>query len=252
MRIRGSVALVTGASSGIGWETALRLAQLGARVILSGRDTEKLAVLATMTGGTPLAADLATADGVSHLATAALDAAGRVDILVNNAGEGYAGRFTGMTDEHVAHLVAVNLTAPIELTRRLLPGMLSRGTGHLSFVTSIAGRTGVAGESVYAGTKAGLDTFAESLRLELSGTGVFVGVVVPGVVRTAFFDRRGTPYARTHPAPIPASRVAAILVRTIATNRPDTYTPTWLRLPVAVRATFPATYRRLAGRFGGS
>ncbi|MBO0871087.1 MAG: SDR family NAD(P)-dependent oxidoreductase, partial [Micromonosporaceae bacterium] len=206
MRIRGAVALVTGASSGIGWECALRLAELGAQVIVSGRDTDRLAMVATMTGATPLVADLGTAEGVRHLGTAALEAAGRVDILVNNAGEGYAGRFTAMSAGHVEHLVAVNLTAPIQLTRMLLPGMVSRGTGHLTFVTSIAGRMGVSGEAVYSGTKAGLDTFAESLRMELAGTGVRVGVLVPGVVRTAFFDRRGTPYARRRPAPLPPDR----------------------------------------------
>ncbi|GAA3520569.1 SDR family NAD(P)-dependent oxidoreductase [Actinocatenispora rupis] len=252
MRIRGAVALVTGASSGIGWATALRLAELGARVILTGRDTNKLAVLATMTGGTPLAADLSDPAAVSHLATAALDAAGRVDLLVNNAGEGYAGRVTSMAAGQVARLVATNLVAPIELTRMLLPGMVSRGTGTVAFVSSIAGRTGVAGEAVYAATKAGVDTFAESLRLELADTGVRVGVLVPGVVRTAFFERRGEPYQRRTPRPLPAARVADVLVRAIATDHPERYAPAWLRLPVAVRALAPTTYRRLAGRFGGA
>jgi short-subunit dehydrogenase len=252
MRIRGAVALVTGASSGIGWATAVRLASLGARVILHGRDTERLATLATITGGTPLAADLADPAGVSLLATAALDAAGRVDILVNNAGQGSAGRFTSMTDEQVRRLFAVDLLAPVELTRMLLPGMVSRGAGHLVFVTSIAGRMGVAGEAVYSAAKAGLDVFAESLRLELAGTGVNVGVLVPAVVRTAFFERRGQPYHRRTPHPLPPERVADALVRAIAVNRPELYTPAWLRVPVAVRSLLPGTYRRFAGRFGGS
>jgi len=252
MRIRGAVALVTGASSGIGWATALRLAELGARLILTGRDTERLAMLATMTGGTPLAADLADPAAVTGLARAALDAAGRVDLLVNNAGQGYAGRFTAMGADEVSRLLAVNLSAPIELTRVLLPGMVSRGTGYVSFVTSIAGRTGVSGEAVYSAAKSGLDTFAESLRLELAGTGVRVGVLVPGVVQTAFFTRRGASYQRQRPRPLPAARVADELVRGIVTERDEGYAPSWLRLPVAVRALAPATYRRLAGRFGGS
>ena len=252
MRVRGAVALVTGASSGIGWATALRLAELGARLILTGRDTERLAMLATMTGGTPLAADLADPAAATGLARAELDAAGRVDLLVNNAGIGHAGRFTAMTGDQVSRAVAVNLAAPIELTRVLLPGMVSRNTGHVAFVTSIAGRTGVAGEAVYSATKAGLDTFAESLRFELADTGVRVGVLVPGVVRTAFFDRRGAPYQRQRPRPQPAARVADALIRSIVTERDESFAPSWLRLPVAVRALAPATYRRLAGRFGGS
>ncbi len=252
MRIKGAVALVTGASSGIGWASALRLAELGARVIVHGRDTERLAMLASMTGGTPLAGDLRDAAGVTALAHAALDAAGRVDILVNNAGQGFSGRFTAMSAADADRVLAVDLRAPVELTRVLLPGMVSRRTGQLVFVTSIAGRTGVAGEAVYSAAKAGLDGFAESLRLELAGTGVQVGVLVPGVVRTEFFARRGRRYGRRWPAPLPVEVVADALVRGIVLNRPELYTPSWLRLPVAVRTLAPTTYRRLATRFGGS
>jgi short-subunit dehydrogenase len=264
MRIQGTVALVTGASSGIGAATARLLAAAGARVLAHGRDAGRLASLVEQAGRagsagtapvTALPADLAAgggADGARRLAEAALDAAGRVDILVNNAGAGLAAPFTATAAGTVAELVAVNLTAPVELTRLLLPGMLERGGGQLVYVTSIAGRMGVAGEAVYAATKAGLDTFAESLRLELAGTGVRVGVLVPGVVDTAFFARRGRPYDRRRPRPLPADRVAAALVRAIATGRDERYAPGWLRLPVAVRALLPGTYRRLAGRFGGS
>jgi short-subunit dehydrogenase len=256
MRIRGTVALVTGASSGIGAAVARSLADLGATVVAHGRDADRLAALVEGGGRIlPVTADLADGGGTGGaraLAEAALAAAGRVDVLVNNAGVGLAVPFTATSDAQLAALVAVNLTAPIELTRLLLPGMLSRGGGHLSFVTSIAGRMGVAGEAVYAATKAGLDTFAESLRLELAGTGVRVGVLVPGVVETEFFARRGRPYDRRRPRPLPAGRVAAALVRTIATGRDERYAPGWLRLPVAVRALLPGTYRRLAGRFGGS
>ncbi len=246
------MALVTGASSGIGWATALRLAELGARVIVHGRDTGRLAMLASMTGGTPLAGDLSEPAGVTAMAHAALDAAGRVDILVNNAGQGFAGRFTAMSAADTDRVLAVDLRAPVELTRVLLPGMVSRRTGQLVFVTSIAGRTGVADEAVYSAAKAGLDGFAESLRLELAGTGVQVGVLVPGVVRTEFFARRGRRYSRRWPAPLPVEVVADALVRGIVLNRPELFTPSWLRLPVALRALAPATYRRLATRFGGS
>lgn len=258
MRIHGSVALVTGASSGIGAAVARSLAGLGATVLAHGRDGVRLERLALSAPGriVPVVADLAVGRGTGGargLAEAALAAAGGpVDILVNNAGVGLAAPFTATSDTSIAELVAVNLTAPVELTRLLLPGMLSRGGGQLVFVTSIAGRTGVAGEAVYAATKAGLDTFAESLRLELAGTGVRVGVLVPGVVDTEFFARRGRPYDRRRPRPQPADRVAAALVRAIATGRDERYAPGWLRLPVAVRALLPGTYRRLAGRFGGS
>jgi short-subunit dehydrogenase len=248
MRVPGAVALVTGASSGIGAATALALATRGARVLLHGRNEVALAELAARTGGTVLVEDLTDPGSASRLARAA----GEVDILVANAGTGYAGSLSTMDSTGIAPLVHANLTAPIELTRALLPGMLDRGRGSLVYVSSIAGRMGVAGEAVYAATKAGLDMFAESLRLELAGRAVSVGVLVPGVVATPFFERRGRPYGRSRPRPVAPERVAAGIVRLVETGSAVTYVPGWLPLPVAVRAIAPAAYRRLAGRFGGS
>lgn len=247
MRIQGAVALVTGASSGIGWAVAVQLARAGARVVAHGRDSARLAELSRLTGAAVVTGDLSD----PAAAAAVAKQAGAVDILVNNAGIGWAGRFLDMPGDEVTRLVAVNLTGPIELTRALLPGMLARGTGHLMFVTSIAGRTGVAGEAVYSATKAGLDAFAESLRFELTGTDVQVSVVVPGVVDTPFFDRRGRPYDRRRPRPLPADLVAAAMVKGIAAGRAELYAPRWLRLPVVIRGTMPGVYRRLAARFGG-
>lgn len=250
MDLRGAVAVVTGASSGIGAATALRLHQAGARLVLHGRDTARLASLAERTGGIALPADFADCAAVREAADEIFRRFGKVDVLVNNAGIGWAGPFAEMTGDDVRRLIAVNLTAPIELTRALLPVLAS--PGRIVFVTSIAGRTGVAGESVYSAVKAGVDAFAESLRFELSGTGIKIGVVVPGVVDTEFFARRGRPYERRSPRPIPADRVAAAVLRAVRDGRAETYVPGWLRLPVAIRGVLPGVYRRLAERFGGS
>ncbi|MFF0147797.1 short-subunit dehydrogenase [Amycolatopsis sulphurea] len=240
-------ALVTGASSGIGAATARLLAAGGTRVLLHGRDRERLGALAAETGGAALPADLADPEQRCRLAERL--AAEELDLLVHNAGLGWAGPLPELPAERLTRLMAVNLTAPLELTRALLPAMLARGRGRIVFVTSIAGRTGVAGEAVYAATKAGLDAFAESLRFELHGTGIGVGVVVPGVVRTEFFTRRGKPYTRSTPRPVSAGRVAAAVVR--AAERPgDYYVPRWLRVPVALRGVVPGAYRALATRFG--
>jgi short-subunit dehydrogenase len=252
MQIHSAVALVTGASSGIGRATALALAQRGATVLLHGRNRTALGEVADRTGGTVLVEDLAEPGGGRRLAEQALAVAGRLDIVVANAGVGAAGSFAVMAEDRPAHLIAANLTAPIELTRAVLPAMLAEGRGSIVLVTSIAGRMGVAGEAVYAATKAGLDAFAESLRLELHGTGVRVGVLVPGVVATDFFTRRGRPYGRRRPRPQSPHAAAARIVRLVETGRAEAYLPRWLRLPVAVRAVAPGFYRRLAGRFGGS
>jgi short-subunit dehydrogenase len=252
MRINGAVALVTGASSGLGRATAELLAARGAKVLVHGRDQAALDTLAQRIGGVPLVADFAVPGAAEELAREAVKLGGRVDLLVANAGGGWAGRFDAMGHDDIETLVTANLTAPIRLTRALLPAMVERRRGGLAYVTSIAGRTGVAGEAVYAATKAGLDGFAESLRLELRGTGVGVGVLVPGVVNTRFFERRGRPYGRSRPRPLDAGPVAAALVRVVESGDAEAYRPRWLRLPVAVRGAAPGVYRRLAGRFGGS
>jgi short-subunit dehydrogenase len=251
MRLDGAVALVTGASSGIGAAAAVALAAAGATLLLTGRDEVRLAGVAAQAGGTVLAADLAADGGAARLAEKALGAApGGIDILVNNAGLGWAGPLGEVPAGKAAELAAVNLTAPIELTRLLVPGMIERGRGGVAFVSSIAGVTGVRGEAVYAATKAGLATFAESLAYEVRGRGVTVSVIMPGVIDTPFFSRRGTPYGRARPAPIPAGRVAAAIVSALEHDRPVVYVPGWLRFPAWLHGAAPGAFRALAARFG--
>jgi short-subunit dehydrogenase len=252
MLVRGAVVLVTGASSGLGWATAELLAARGATVLAHGRNEAALASLASRTGAIPLAEDLAEPGASQRLAQAALAVHDRVDLLVANAGAGYAGSLSTMDAATIKRLVAANLTAPMQLTRELLPAMLERGRGGLYYVGSIAGRTGVSGEAVYSATKAGLDTFATSLQLELRDTAIRVGVFVPGVLATAFFERRGRPYGRMRPRQLPVESAALALVRLIETGAAQRYLPRWLGVPVAIRFSLPGLYRRLAGRYGES
>jgi short-subunit dehydrogenase len=152
--------------------------------------------------------------------------------------------------ERIRRLIDVDLVAAIELTHALLPPMLHRGRGAVCFVTSVAGRAGVAGEAVYSATKAGLDAFAESLRAETTGSGVHISVVVPGVVDTGFFETRGRPYDRKRPKPIPPGVVADAVVRAVSKDHAEQWVPRYLRLAATVRALAPGTFRRLATRFG--
>jgi len=252
MRLDGAVALVTGGSSGIGAAAARALAAAGARPLIAGRDPARLQAVAQETGGLALAADLAAADGPAELAEAARQAAGPggIDVLVNNAGIGWAGPIEQMTAEQAASLIAVDLTAPIQLTRLLVPGMIARGHGHVVFVSSIAGATGVRGEAVYSAVKAGLGCFAESIAYELAGRGVGVSVIVPGVIDTPFFERRGRPYDRRRPAPLPPQRVARALVGAVERNQSVVFVPRWMRFPAWLHGALPGTFRRLAARFG--
>src|SRR5689334_21145130 len=250
MRLDGSVALVTGASAGIGRSVAERLAGAGARLVVHGRDAERTGEVARRTGGVAVLADLTDAGSADLVAKAAVAAHGHVDVLVANAGVGWCGPFTEMTADELDRLVALDLLSPLQLVHRLLPPMLQRGRGHIALVGSVAGRTGVAGEAVYAASKAALDVFAESLRLELHGSGVQLSLTVPGVVDTGFFTARGRPYHRGFPRPVPADDVAEAVVRAITEGRAETWVPGWLRVAPVVRALAPRGYRRLAARFG--
>jgi short-subunit dehydrogenase len=249
MRLAGAVALVTGASSGIGEATADALAAAGTRLVLSGRDPDRLAAVAARTDATAVSVNLADPDGPDQLAAAALAAAGRVDLLVSNAGAGWAGPIGELDAGQAADLVKLNLLAPIQLARRLAPAMAERGYGRLIFVSSIAGATGVRHEAAYAATKAGLNNLAESLSYELAGQGVGVTLVLPGVVDTAFFGRRGRPYDRRWPPPIRPDRVAAAIAEAARRDRDVVYVPGWLRVPAWLHGVAPGAYRRLARRF---
>jgi short-subunit dehydrogenase len=290
MKVSGTTVLLTGASSGVGAATARALAGAGARVLVSGRNAARLRAVAEETGGIALEADLAAPGGPAELAATAVRIAAAlrpatagtapgpparpaqavpapelatgtpaerrrapesgIDILINNAGIGWAGPLTEMTAAEVAQLVAVNLIAPIELTRLLAPALAAGGGGRVVFISSIAGSTGVTHEAVYAATKAGLAYFAESLRYELAGTGVGVSVVVPGVVDTPFFIRRGKRYSRAIPVPVPAQRVARAVLTAIERGQPVAYVPRWLGFPAWLHGAAPATFRVLAARFG--
>ncbi|MGW2902415.1 SDR family NAD(P)-dependent oxidoreductase [Streptomyces sp. NPDC001204] len=247
----GGGALVTGASSGIGAAVARRLAAEGGwRLVLNGRDRARLEEVARGTSAVAFPADLSGQGAERRLAEFALDSVGRVDLLVAGAGIGWAGPFSTMPQPAIDELFEVNVLATLRLVRLLLPQMIRQGTGRVVIIGSLAGTVGVRDEAVYSAAKAALGAFADAVRYELRGTGVGISHVVPGVVDTPFFDRRGVPYRRSRPRPVPASRVADAVWEAVSRGRDEVYVPGWTRLPGRVRGAAPALYRRLAARFG--
>ncbi|WP_037854976.1 SDR family NAD(P)-dependent oxidoreductase [Streptomyces sp. NRRL S-340] len=192
------LALVTGATSGIGRAFARRLAGDGHDVIAVGRRADRLAELAAgFPGGRvrPVVADLSTGDGVE--AVAALCAGEPLSMLVNNAGVAHYMPFADLPAEKARELLHVKVVAPTLLTRAAVPGMLARGAGAIVNVAGMIAFSGPAPaeqmprRAVYAGTLAHLVTMSQVLHAELSGTGVRVQVLCPGVVATEFHERQG-------------------------------------------------------------
>ena len=166
MELAGRTALLTGATGGLGIAIAKALAGRGASVTLSARKPEALEALAAELPGdghTALPADLAEPGAAEKLAAEA----GDVDILVANAGLPGAGWFSDFTPEQVTRALRVNLEAPMLLARALFPAMLERGSGHLVFVASLAGKAASPRSSIYNATKFGLRGFALGLRTDL-------------------------------------------------------------------------------------
>ncbi len=190
MRVAGRVAVVTGASSGIGRETALLLAHKGARVRAVARSRSELEQLAREHSGiTPHVADLSAEADRAALA----DEAGEVDVLVNNAGLGWTGLVEDMPAERIRRLFEVNVLALVDLTQAVLPGMLARRRGHVVNVASVASWVATPPLTVYAATKFAVQGFSDGLRRETAGRGVVVSTVNPGPIATKFWAR-----SRTH------------------------------------------------------
>lgn len=239
--------LVTGGSSGIGAATARAFAARGFRVAVTGRDRAALKEVASDTGGVSIAGDLREPGRSRLIVDAAARALDGLDVVVSNAGAGWSGQFAVMTGEEIDDLLDVNLRASAHVAHAALPH-LRPGAGHLVFVGSIAGLVGVPGEAWYSATKAGLATLADVLRAELKADGIAVTLVTPGVVDTAYFERRNSPYVRQHPRPLSAQVVAAAIVDAVERPKEAIILPGWLSWPARLKVSFPGLYRLLESR----
>jgi NAD(P)-dependent dehydrogenase (short-subunit alcohol dehydrogenase family) len=185
--LNGEVAIVTGASSGIGAATARELARRGATVVLAARRVGMLeAEMRSIreAGGEAVAvpSDVADPSDVAMLAERTSAEFGRVDVLVNNAGAFWSRSLASSRPDEITGLIQVNLLGAVLLTRAVLPGMLTRHHGAIISVSSLSGR--VAMEPLYSATKYGLRGFSLALRRQLAGTGVSVSLVSPGNINT--------------------------------------------------------------------
>jgi dehydrogenase/reductase SDR family member 7B len=185
MDYAGKVAWITGASSGIGAALARELAARGAHIVLSGRDAERLAEVAADCGETLiLAFDVRDEAALADATAKAIAWKGHVDIAFANAGISQRSRALNTDMQVYRDIIAVDLVAQIAFTQGLIGHMSARGSGALGFISSIAGKVGVPLRTAYCAAKFGLAGYADSLRGELSQSGVTVHTIYPGSVAT--------------------------------------------------------------------
>jgi NADP-dependent 3-hydroxy acid dehydrogenase YdfG len=202
MSLQGKVALITGASSGIGAAAALKLAASGAKVGLAARRTDRLAALFAeieKAGGQGIALEMdvvdsaSVASGVARLA----DAFGTIDILFNNAGLMPLSDIDALKTDEWHRMVDVNIKGVLNTTAAVLPHMIGRKSGHIVNTSSIAGRKVFAGLSVYCATKHAITALSDGMRIELGKKhNIRVTCVQPGAVETELYDQISDPAAR--------------------------------------------------------
>lgn len=200
-KLDGKVAIITGASSGIGEATALALAAEGAHVAIAARRSERLNTLAKHIedgGGKALAivADITEETQARNLLQKAKAELGRVDILVNNAGVALLGPIEGADTSDWRRMIDINVLGLMYATHAALPIMKEQGAGHIVNISSVAGRIARAGVGVYNVTKWGVNAFSEALRQEVSKDNIRVTIIEPGMVDTEIHDHITNPTAK--------------------------------------------------------
>ena len=238
--LRARVALVTGASKGIGRATALRLAQDGANMVIGATSNDLLEKVKGELEGLG-AESIAVRCDVTHLSECedlvqqALNRFGHIDILVNNAGVGFSGKIVDSDPKEAEQMVKVNILGVYYMTRLVLPSMIEQGRGDIVNIGSVAGLKYSPNFAIYSATKFAVRAFSEALRNEVQQYNIRVTLVHPGMTKTAFFDsftKGGSPVPIDKGEVLRPEHIADAIH--LALTRPDgsalnemTVRPTW-------------------------
>lgn len=245
MNLRGCRTLLTGAGSGIGRSLALSLGAQGAKLVLVGRNEKNLAEVAreiVHAGGYALTLpeDLSLPERHEPLVFSAATRLGGIDLLINNAGVSSFAEYAQENPADIENLINTNITAPLLLTRAVLPRMLGSGHGRIVNIGSILGSIGFPHFAAYSASKFALRGFSEALRRELSGTGVGVSYVAPRTTRTAInSDTLYKVSAESGSAVDDPASVAAIIIDAIVHDRDEIYIGWPEKLAVRLNALLP-------------
>ncbi len=193
MNLQDRVAVITGASSGIGAATARRLANAGLRVVLAARRIDRLNDLRDeiiANGGLALAiqTDVSDRQSIDQLIDRVMSEHGQIDVLINNAGFARLGWLEELDPESIRTQFAVNVLGTIETTQAVLPIMLQQRRGHIINVASLASKIATPTYSIYASTKFAIDGFSQALRREVRPWGIQVSILYPGTAETEFAE----------------------------------------------------------------
>ncbi len=252
------VAVITGASSGIGLATARQLAQKGVAVVLGARRADRLdeAVRGIREGGgraESVVMDVTSEPDMLRLVARARESFGALDVMMCNAGFGYYGTVEDTPSATMQRMMDVNFMGTFHGARAALPVFRAQGRGHLVIVSSIVGQRGIAQMSGYSATKAAQVGFAESLRTEFAGTPIHVSVVFPISTETEFRDAMERDYGHSVAGVGPKQSVedvARAIVGCVWKPRPEVYPHAASRALAILNAVAPAFTDRLVGKYG--
>lgn len=255
-KITGKKVVITGGSSGIGAEMGLEAARRGALPVLLARSEEKLketaAVIFRETGveAAYFCLDVSNAEQVQQVFNEINEEIGDIDVLINNAGFGIFDYVAEASLADIEEMFKVNVFGTISATKAVLPEMITRNSGQIIFVASIAGKLATAKSSGYSASKHAVIGFANALRMEMHGSNVSVSTVNPGPIETAFFeraDKEGTYKKNITNIMMQAEDVAVKTINLLGKRKRELNIPFWMGAAAKVHQIMPSFAEWAAG-----
>ena len=254
MDFKNKVVLITGASSGIGKQTAIEFAKLGSNIILVARTKNKLEQVENQLkqfNVTTLVCpcDVSKKEQVENMSKIVLKKFNSVDILINNAGFAIYGSVFDLSIDEIESQMETNYFGMIYCTKLFLPLMIKQKSGHIVNVASVAASFGLPGIASYCASKFAMLGFSEGLKHELSGTGVGITVVSPIMVKTDFFEHPSfAKMPKYSPMSLNSITVAKAIVKAANSSRLEIITPSVVRIAVWLKHTFPYFINPILGK----
>jgi len=254
MDFKDKVVLITGASSGIGKETAIQFAKLGANIILVARRKDKLEQVENELKKFHVSTlvcqcDVSKKDQVEQMSKAVLEKFDSVDILINNAGFAIYGSVSDLSIDEIESQMETNYFGMIYCIKNFLPLMIEKKSGHIVNVASVAASFGLPGIASYCASKFAMLGFSEGLKHELKDTGVGITVVSPIMVRTGFFDHSSfEKMPKYSPTSLSSKTVAKTILKAANSPRLEIIVPSVVRGAVWMKNTFPYFINPILGK----